>query len=302
MHLYREAAERDQLTGVATRRRCEYVLERLMALSTRHGQPVSLAVIDLDGFKPINDRAGHAVGDEVLRRLGELLRASFRAEDIVGRWGGDEFVVGMYGMALEDGVQRVSELLGRFREMQVPGLEPPLRLGFSAGVAQYGPHGSDIHQLYLSADDAVYRAKAGGRSRVLPAGARTGELEAVDVVVVEDDDALADVLVHTVETRGLSSRRIADGVAAAELLGGCSPAVAGRVLLLDVDLPGQDGLTVLRRLARDGVLRSTRVIMLTARAAESEVLQALELGAFDHVAKPFSVPVLMQRVGRALEA
>lgn len=71
-------------------------------------------------------------------------------------------------------------------------------------------------------------------------------------------------------------------------------------MLLDVDLPGLDGLSVLRRLARDDVLSRTRVIMLTARAGEAEVVEALELGAFDHVAKPFSVPVLMQRVRCAL--
>jgi len=70
--------------------------------------------------------------------------------------------------------------------------------------------------------------------------------------------------------------------------------------VLDVDLPGLDGLSVLRRLARDDVLADTRVIMLTARSGEAEVLEALELGAFDHVAKPFSVPVLMQRIRRAL--
>jgi DNA-binding response OmpR family regulator len=72
------------------------------------------------------------------------------------------------------------------------------------------------------------------------------------------------------------------------------------LIVLDVDLPGLDGLSVLRRLAQDGVLNRTRVIVLTARAGEREVLEALELGAYDHVAKPFSVPVLMQRVRRAM--
>ena len=75
-----------------------------------------------------------------------------------------------------------------------------------------------------------------------------------------------------------------------------------RVVLLDVGLPSVDGLSVLRTLAPNGVAQRTRVIMLTARSAEAEVLTALELGAFDHVAKPFSLSVLMQRVQCALEA
>jgi DNA-binding response OmpR family regulator len=72
-------------------------------------------------------------------------------------------------------------------------------------------------------------------------------------------------------------------------------------VLLDWDLPGRDGLTVLRGLAADGWLADTTVVMLTARASEREVLAALELGASDHVAKPISIPVLMQKVRSALE-
>ena len=73
------------------------------------------------------------------------------------------------------------------------------------------------------------------------------------------------------------------------------------MLLLDWDLPGLDGLRVLRALRERGVLERTQVIMLTARGAEREVLEALHAGAVDHVTKPFSVPVLMQRVRRAME-
>jgi DNA-binding response OmpR family regulator len=84
------------------------------------------------------------------------------------------------------------------------------------------------------------------------------------------------------------------------LLGGTRPQIRADVVLLDWDLPGRDGLTVLRGLAEDGGLIGTKVMMLTFRASEREVLSSLELGAADHVAKPFSVPVLMQRVRRLL--
>jgi DNA-binding response OmpR family regulator len=90
-------------------------------------------------------------------------------------------------------------------------------------------------------------------------------------------------------------------VQAASELGGAEPGLRAPVLLLDWDLPGLDGLRVLRTLREHGVLDRTQVIMLTARGAEGEVIQALEAGAIDHVTKPFSVPVLMQRVRRAME-
>jgi DNA-binding response OmpR family regulator len=85
-------------------------------------------------------------------------------------------------------------------------------------------------------------------------------------------------------------------------LSGPDSDLAGRVVLLDVDLPGRNGLTVLRCLAADGIVRESRVLMLTARSVEDEVVEALQLGAFDHVTKPFSLPILMQRIRRALEA
>jgi DNA-binding response OmpR family regulator len=123
----------------------------------------------------------------------------------------------------------------------------------------------------------------------------------VDVVVVEDDPLLAELLRHALTTRGYRFRHFTDGQAAVAELAGSRPALRSRVVLLDVDLPVLNGLAVLRHMALTDNLATTRVIMLTAHSGETEVVNALELGAFDHVAKPFSVPVLMQRVRRALE-
>ncbi|GER23318.1 hypothetical protein NCCP1664_18140 [Zafaria cholistanensis] len=122
----------------------------------------------------------------------------------------------------------------------------------------------------------------------------------VQVVVVEDDPLLAELLRHALTTRGYRFRHFTDGQAAADELAGSPPALRPRVVLLDVGLPALNGFGVLRQMALTDNLASTRVIMLTAHSSETEILNALELGAFDHVAKPFSMPVLMQRVRRAL--
>ncbi|HSO91791.1 MAG TPA: response regulator, partial [Arthrobacter sp.] len=122
----------------------------------------------------------------------------------------------------------------------------------------------------------------------------------VDVVVVEDDPLLAELLRHALTTRGYRFRHFTDGRAAAGELAGNPPTLRSRVVLLDVDLPALNGFSVLRQMAITDNLAATRVIMLTAHSSETEIVIALELGAFDHVAKPFSVPVLMQRVRRAL--
>ena len=302
VHLSRELAERDSLTGVASRRKSTAALEDLIALADRFGQPLSIALIDLDRFKELNDRLGHAAGDDALRRIGAMLSEAFRGQDVVGRWGGEEFVVGTYGMVRDDGIQRVAEVLESFRGEQLTGRDGhSARVSFSAGVAEFPRDGRDLLNLYTAADEALYRAKAEGRNRVLPAGSARSGSQHPDVVVVEDDPALASLLVESLETRGHRTSWLDDGQEAVAALAGASPDISPDLILLDVDLPGLDGLSILRRLAADGVLSRTRVIMLTARAGETEVLEALELGAFDHVAKPFSVPVLMQRVRRALK-
>jgi diguanylate cyclase (GGDEF)-like protein len=112
----RRLAETDALTGVANRAKSTDVLEKLIALALRRREPFSFVGLDLDLFKQVNDQHGHAAGDAVLRRLGEVLQNSFRGEDVVARWGGEEFVIGLYGSTKSDAVVRMTDLLGRWRE------------------------------------------------------------------------------------------------------------------------------------------------------------------------------------------
>lgn len=170
VHLYRSLAETDPLTEVSNRRRSTQALEQFARLSDRFGQPFSLALLDIDRFKLVNDTHGHAAGDAVLRRLGQLMVKTFRGEDSVGRWGGEEFVVGMYGMARDDGVRRMTKLLEEFAAEEFASPEGSFSTSFSAGVAQYPDDGTDTEALYRAADQVLYYAKEAGRKRVLPVG------------------------------------------------------------------------------------------------------------------------------------
>lgn len=306
VQLHRNLAETDPLTGLANRRKSEEVVQHFLHLAARNRQPLSLAVLDLDHFKAVNDRFGHAAGDEVLQRVARILNRSFRAEDVVARWGGEEFVVGMFGMEKRDAVQRLNHVLAVVREERFdgPGREP-FTVTFSAGVATFPADGNELPALYRAADQALYRAKDEGRARVLGAGGGgEGPRDAptVDVLLVDDDPAVAGVLLHALETRGYRTQWLPDGETARKALVGTEPSLRARVVLLDVDLPGLDGFGVLRALRETDALARTRVVMLTARTGEADTLEAQELGAFDHVAKPFSVPVLLQRIRRALGA
>jgi diguanylate cyclase (GGDEF)-like protein len=143
------------------------MLNQLIRLASRIHQPFSFAMLDLDCFKQINDTHGHAVGDQVLRKLGTVMLKTFQGEDVVARWGGEEFAVGMFGMRQQDAVQRMAGMLDAFRK---EAFTTPAGLGFhvtfSAGVAQYPEDGLELQSLYRAADKALYQAKKGGRNRV----------------------------------------------------------------------------------------------------------------------------------------
>lgn len=300
VRLLRRMAETDPLTGLANRSTFEAAFTRLVERAARGGQPVSLARLDVDSFRRVNDEHGHALGDAVLQRLAVRLGETFRGEDLVARWGGKEFVVGMSGLRREEGVARVAQVLEGFRDEAFGEGDAGTHVTFSAAVGEVGADADDARALHRALSQTIDAAKRVGGNRVLPVGWRPdGDPRLVDVVLVEDDETLAEVLRHTLLTRGLRGEHIADGLAALDRLTG-PDAITARVVLLDVDLPGLNGLDLLARLKAAGVLARTRVIMLTARAGEADVLAALRTGAFDHIAKPFSIPVLMQRIRRAI--
>lgn len=158
-------ATTDELTGTLNRRRFFEVAEQEHARAERYRRPLSVAMLDLDHFKAINDRYGHAVGDEALKLVGETLRRTLRRQDHVGRWGGEEFGV----ILPETRLAEAARVLDRVREaialigLSVEGPLVPLRA--SAGVAMWRAD-EVIDATFKRADAALYEAKQAGRNRV----------------------------------------------------------------------------------------------------------------------------------------
>ncbi len=163
-----DLAMKDSLTGLANRR---HFLERAndsLSRAKRHGKPLCVLAIDLDHFKSINDRHGHAGGDDALRFFVEVLQAQLRAEDICGRIGGEEFGVVLpdsspqTGMAVAERIRRAVEgvpATARSTNEVIP-------LPVSIGVASYPRSGETLDQLLHQADTLLYQAKNAGRNRV----------------------------------------------------------------------------------------------------------------------------------------
>ncbi|MBF0163369.1 MAG: GGDEF domain-containing protein [Magnetococcales bacterium] len=161
-----DQARRDSLTGLVNRRVFEERAALEMAHAHRHGNPLVLACLDLDHFKAINDRMGHGEGDVVLQKVSKTFARIVRDSDLLARVGGDEFAMILPSTSLENANLLMERLCKAVRELNIgaPGSEP---LGVSVGLALWQPAGhATLEAWWQSADAALYRAKASGRSQV----------------------------------------------------------------------------------------------------------------------------------------
>ena len=158
------SAMTDALTGVASRRRIEDELTSALALQTP-ASPVSVVVVDIDYFKRVNDSFGHNVGDDVLRGIARLIQQRVRLVDVIGRWGGEEFVIVCRRTPAKGAVELAERLRERIADYAFP-LAGPQTASF--GIAEARP-GDTVQTLFARADAALYQAKHGGRNRVFVA-------------------------------------------------------------------------------------------------------------------------------------
>jgi diguanylate cyclase (GGDEF)-like protein len=158
---------RDPQTGLFNRRYMEDSLARELSRAERLGKTVVVAMLDIDHFKRLNDTFGHTAADAVLREWSELLKAKFRGSDIVCRFGGEEFVVILPDICLEDARQRLDQLRMELSRLVVHEDGQFIQaVTVSMGIAVFPMNGRDSHALLQAADHALYQAKEGGRDRI----------------------------------------------------------------------------------------------------------------------------------------
>ncbi|WP_065756820.1 GGDEF domain-containing protein [Bradyrhizobium paxllaeri] len=163
-----ELAELDELTGSSNRRSIMRMLEEETDRAARGGSPCSIALIDLDWFKRINDAYGHPTGDEVLRTFSITTFANIRSVDRFGRYGGEEFLLVLPGMDTGQAMRALDRLRVIIAELDWSAFSPGMKVTMSAGVAMLNPN--ETSDTFLArADSALYAAKAQGRNRITSA-------------------------------------------------------------------------------------------------------------------------------------
>jgi diguanylate cyclase (GGDEF)-like protein len=163
-----ELAELDELTGGYNRRCIMRMLDEEIARSARNGLPCSIALIDLDHFKRVNDTYGHPTGDEVLRTFAITMFANIRSVDRFGRYGGEEFLLVLPDMTTDGAARAMDRLRGIVADLDWSAFSPGMKVTLSAGVATLKPN-ETTDSLLARTDTALYLAKAQGRNRIAPA-------------------------------------------------------------------------------------------------------------------------------------
>ncbi len=188
--LLQRMALTDLLTGLPNRRAAEERLQKEKARTPRDGHGFALALVDLDHFKSVNDRYGHAVGDEVLKAVARRFEAGLREGDWVARWGGEEFLFVLHGSSAEEAGGIIERLAGQARATPVQTSVGEISLSFSAGVAAFGAGDSESAPLFEDIDQALYCAKADGRDQVRLAAKVRTQLNGVLLREALDEDRI----------------------------------------------------------------------------------------------------------------
>ncbi len=288
-------SRRDHLTGLPNRAAFREAYARNISLSSRRGEPVSAAILDLDRFKYINDTFGHAAGDEVLRRASAVLTGALRKSDLLARWGGEEFVALFPNTALEGAGMAVRKALEALasQKFQAPGGRT-FHVTFSAGVTEIAPAWT-VEEAIAEADRFLYLAKAQGRNCVLTAKDKPIH-QARNIMLVEADDTVAAIIKGRLGREGFGIRHIADGA----LLMDALKTEAYSLCIMDAKLAGQDGLQLLSALRANQATSSLPILLLTSLGKEKDIARGFQLGADDYLVKPFSALELVARVRNIL--
>lgn len=302
-HLFDQSVLIDELTQVYNRKFLQDSLERsLHDVKRMHGY-FSIAVLDLDHFKKINDTYGHLVGDRVLIYFARFLKEHTRSSDIVFRYGGEEFIIIFPSTTDEEAVDVLTRILGEFSEKTFAEGDQLFSATFSAGVYLVTNGEETPNSIIHAADQALYIAKKRGRRRVLSANTlHLGDVrKKIYVSVVDDDAIIRTILMKTIKSIpmgpfNLDIKVFEDG---AQFFEEKREQEEGpHFVILDGVMPVMDGNEVLRKLKEGEIAQQFHVLMLTGRKSEADIAEAIKRGADDYVTKPFNVRDLQMRMER----
>lgn len=282
----------DELTGAFNRKYFTKRFEEERQRHQRQGKVFSIAFMDLDRFKEINDSYGHLFGDEVLQEFVKGISQELREYDQVFRYGGDEFIILLPETTEEDAYMVVERIRKSLKEkVFTPKEETEYRISFSCGIAVLKDQELSMSQLLEKADAALYRAKEQGRNQTIYAPEKREKAHR-KILIVDDARLIANLIKTRLSYLNYEIAHALDGEEALGMVEDFKP----DLILLDIMLPKVTGTEVLKKLKGDPKYKNVKIIMISAKNKEKDILSNIRLGADDFITKPFSLEVLEEKI------
>ncbi|WP_231734865.1 GGDEF domain-containing response regulator [Bacillus sp. FJAT-29937] len=296
----------DELTQVYNRKFLQDTMQKSMKELKRTGKCFTLAVMDLDFFKKVNDTYGHIAGDRVLVAFAQFLKENVRSLDTVFRFGGEEFIILFPQTTDLEAKNVLTRLIQEFKGKIFSENGQEFSVSFSAGVYMITDPDLDTSAVIKMADSALYEAKNNGRARVESANKIevTPAKRLLRVSVIDDDAIIRMMLMKILQHMNFDQFELDIQVYEDGLKFFSSNRLeekGGHFLILDGMMPVMDGLEVLKKVKQAKNAKEMTVLMLTGRKSESDIAEALRLGADDYMTKPFSIMELEARIQRLIQ-
>lgn len=295
----------DELTGAFNRKHFNQVMKQLICDFKRTERVFSLALIDLDYFKKINDTYGHLIGDEVLQSLSELVQSSIRMEDTFCRFGGEEFAVFLPNTDASSALTVIQRIQERFAATDFFAKNEIFHVTFSSGISEVTEAENITDKIVEEADQALYASKDAGRNQTTLYNDHllsTKKHSVLNVIIVDDDALIRRIVTHQIDTwepEDIAEVNISSFANGLDFLQSDWYSMDEKyIILLDGVMPDLDGVEVLERIRKTYPEVNILVIMLTGRNNQADIVHALQMGADDYVVKPVHMPELLSRMER----
>lgn len=299
-------SERDSLTGVYNR--ATFVDSVKSRVDSFPESGFALLMVDIDGFKRVNDTFGHTAGDRILVEYSDYMRTVLSVSDVIGRIGGDEFMICIPDTTDEDTIYEKADNLCTVMSRE---LEGKVKLTVSMGIAMYPFDGTDFDTLYKNSDTALYYAKNTGKSHYTryDRHMKSGEslVSAIDsgavppydydnslfTVLITDDNIINRSLIReAISKEGYNIKEAKNGEEALRVM----RSEKIDIHILDIIMPGIDSYTVMEEMRNDTALCGIPVIISSSRDDEDARVKAFEMGAAEYITKPYSGHYIKSRI------
>ncbi|TYR72759.1 diguanylate cyclase [Rossellomorea vietnamensis] len=289
----------DELTRLYNRKYLRNSFTQLCAKQWEEELALSIAFLDLDYFKNVNDQYGHLTGDTVLKEFSRFVQKRIKPEEVLVRYGGEEFVLLSPGISAQKGKERLEKILNEFSAFafEAEGGQE-FTCTFSSGIVEVDAYVSTSLSYWLDmADLALYRSKENGRSQVTVFDrSMSSSHKAVSVALLEDDPIMQVLLANTIKQTA-SDHNLPIEISKFEsgeqfLESGWINQNQKGMVLLNIFMDGMSGIETMKQ----ADFNPFTVLMLSAETKKTEMIQAIELGVADYVIKPFSIQSLENKI------